>query len=488
MMVSDRDRVIDKLIVYIIRTINVLTIILMGVLCFNSSIWKDETWDLEVITHPYSYFLLHSRDASPPFHFAILKMCVEGARFCFPSINYIYVAKLCSLIPFVIIVIISNTYVKKKCGDFTGALCGLLCITMPQLFPFGIEIRQYSWAVCLAFVWFCAFISYYENSSYKNVLLITIFGPLAVFSHYYIFFGIVYAYSYYLIDNIVHKKWVGIKRLVVFSLGACVCFSPWIFVAGNEVYGMAKSFWIPPITGKTALYTLVYPFIADTNKYGIGNICGALLIIIIASLFVNMLFESYSASKSLVIIGVTMPFVVGACGLLVGILVAPVFQPRYVMPIMGCFWLCFSYLLCKLIKRNAVRYCLLCFIGIISFLNIYKHTKDEIEYKKNIVIFESYINENKDLIILDDVRMDSCVPYYTDTQYYVVDQNNVRDDRAQIYQAISSGKTLTLLHSTMNDVGDFLLKELADSNVEMAKILDCGVEYVGLEVYRVNKR
>lgn len=468
---------------------NIVILILLFVMCLDKSIWSDEAYDLRMITNPYSYFLLSFRDAAPPFHFFIMKVFVDTAKVILPGVNYIYVAKMCSLVPYIFIFVLSHTFVVRRWGKLTGALCGMLSITMPMMFVFGIEMRQYSWSVLLAFLWFLAFCDYVEKETVAKAIAITILGPISLMSHYFIVFGIVYAYVFYCIYSLIKKSYRGVLILCGVSFGSCLLFLPWIFLAFGGVLKSAKKFWIPKITISDIGGALIFPFRPDVSKWPIEVLGTLLMFTVLVYLIIRLKEGEYSSAKVISYIGITMPFAVAVVGLFIGAFVFPVFQPRYIMPIMACCWLGVSIAIANYVDIPKIKIAIIAFLMCIALLNVAKHTKDEVAYKKNIDILIEFLEgvEHKDMIqfAVDDDHLRGCLPFYTDEAFYSI--NWFEEDYGMVVDSALAGNDMYLFHSTYYKTDASYIDDMKAQGIVMDKIVDCGIEYVDLEIYLLHK-
>lgn len=474
--------VFHKNISKVLIALNILTLIVLFMCCFNVSIWPDEVCDLNMIKHPFGYFLLNSRDASPPFHFAILKLFVDSFALVAPGINYIYVSKFCSLVPYIIICVISNTYVRKKFGEHSGALCGLLCVTMPAMFVFGIEIRQYSWAVVLAFVWFLFFYEYITSEKKRYAFILAFVGPLAVFGHYFTVFGIVYAYVLYGIHCLVKKKYKQIITLALASVISCGLFSLWLMVAMKRIMNSASNFWLPQVTAGDVVASFIFPFKADVDKLHSGTVVAIILLGFIAYFLYRWIKAERSAENLFVIAGLTIPFIVTIVGLLIGRYAFSVFQPRYIMPVMACCWMCFAISLSRIMKPGYIKMALMMFLLLVAVLNVAKHTKDEKEYADNIAVLNDFLDNNNGLLVVDDSRLSTCLPFYTNETICNIDE---ADNANFVASSVFGGEDVFYLHSDMAQGNGEYMDGLKKKGLIFEKITDCGIEYIGIEIYKL---
>lgn len=463
-------------------------VVVIGILVWGStniSIWQDEVFQLRMIDHPYAYFLTKARDAAPPFHFAILKTFVMLAGFIFPNIHYISVAKFSSVLAYIIIFAVSNIIVRKNFGAIAGSLSGLLCMTMPVLFTYGLEFRMYAWSITIAFLWFVAFYNYLEHETIVNAVVITVVGTLGVFTHYYVAFGVAYAYIILFIYCLIKKRYKSAVRIVGVSLGSAVLFSPWLAIAFKRVVKIANNFWLPEVKKEEVVQDFFFPIKPDVSQYGMDKI-GALIFGIIIIFFLVRLFFGEKDNKSLLtMIGLTMPFAVAIIGILIGKYVFSVFQPRYIMVVMACFWMAFSIAVGNLKSHKYIQILILLFLLSVAFLDVSKHTKEEMRYADNIEVLCNFLESHDGAIVIDDGRTFNCLPYYTDRQVLSVTGDD--NDYELILDMISNREKVYLFHSNMSNVDLSYAAKLEEDGVSCKLVENCGIEYVLLEVYELSR-
>lgn len=462
--------------------LNIIVVATMVWSCFNVSVWVDEVFDLNMIKHNFSYFLMKNRDAAPPFHFTVLKIFVDTARVLMPGVNPVYIAKISSLVPYLIIITVSYTYVRRHFGMLAAALSGLICVTMPKLYPFATELRMYSWAIMIAYLWFIAFHHYIICEDTKSAVLITLFGTLGVFTHYYVVFGVIYAYAFYFFYSLYKKKYKCAISIACVSAASAVLYLPWVIIAYKSVVKMASNFWIPKSSGKKAAKDFFYPIKPDVTKLNIDTIGAIVICIIIIFLIWRLVKSEKNGNLLFSFIGLTMPFAVAIIGTLIGKYLFSVFQPRYVLVVMACFWATVAIIIDKYDIKPIVKYGIIAFLVCISVLNVAKHVKDEVSYAKNIDIFCEFLSTYDGLVAIDDGRVYNCLSYYADNE--TISMSGKDDHYDEAVALIKEGKCEYLLHSNMENVDSTYLDKLENDGISIILVETCGIEYVGLEIYK----
>ena len=103
---------------------------------------------MAIIKHSYAEVInLTAKDVHPPLYYLILKIIVDGVRALVPEISVIYVAKLVSVIPYIILMLVFATKVHKEWGYYVAGTGEFGILAMSNLINYGVEIRMYSFSV-----------------------------------------------------------------------------------------------------------------------------------------------------------------------------------------------------------------------------------------------------------------------------------------------------------------------------------------------------
>lgn len=123
---------------------------------FSNTIWVDEAYSVELAKHSvWDLIITDAMDVHPPLYYIILKVgYLIGAPF-FQS-NLVWTGKFVSVIPYILLVFIGLTIVRKNYGAFTGLLFSIFVVSMPQMLIYSTEIRMFGWGMLFVF---CAFLS-----------------------------------------------------------------------------------------------------------------------------------------------------------------------------------------------------------------------------------------------------------------------------------------------------------------------------------------
>ena len=485
-MVNDKvEKNSEVILIRVFEVLSIILLICMTILCFNNSIWIDEVFDLNLIENPYSYFIFSNRDSAPPVHFILLKFLVSIGKVIFPSISTIILAKLASLFPYYILFLVTNIKIKKMFGKLTAALFLFLCMTMPHMLGLTIEIRQYSWSILIAVLWFVAFYDYLTCLKWEKIVVPIILGVLLTLTHYYACFLVVIGYITYFLWCIKKSDKTGIKQVLAMMLGSCILFSPWLFIV-NLSQEVNKFNLI--INAENMLEVVVYVFFSDTNKFGIGYIVATILYIIWIFFLLYNSKELNDKNRIFTFIGLFAPIGIMIIGIGVVFFVAPAFQPRYIMPSMGCFWLAFSIMLNRIKDRKMFFRLILSFVVFVSFLDVYKTIKDENDYAKGINKVENILEEMEvdDILVSNDYRIVCYLPFFSDNSIIYLDSEDSLSVE-KVKSLIEDKHDIYYFELPNYGVHNFI--EQSEENGYSCESLGmCRFEYVITEGYRINSK
>lgn len=357
-------------------------------LCFSDDIWYDELFTMGLAGQSFGELIsVTARDVHPPLYYMIVKlflMLFQALGICPASvpggglqdgvggmtvISPVTVARLVSVLPFLLCLVYGAVKVRRRFGMLTAGLFCFLLLTMPQLPGYTVEARMYGWA--LFFVTALMLHGYdlavpgpEKNSSGSkeralNWTALTLYGLSACYTHYFACVAAVMIYVYlffaFLKNRMLKKEW----KPFLISGGFCALgYLPWMIGAvGLQVGQVKENYWIGPVSLRTLGGCVKFLFLPAFAGQELSAVLAVLLFLIYAGLVALSLTGLLGDKDD------ERLFVAGALGTLAGILVfgfgaslliRPVFVYRYMLPAMGLFWLAFALLLSRRREKKAV--------------------------------------------------------------------------------------------------------------------------------------
>ena len=386
--------------------ISFVILIFSFVCLLNKVIWVDEACSISMLKHSLKdIIMLNINDVHPPLYYLGLKIFYSIVHGLFNGLNIIYISKIFSFIPLIILFIFGLKKVRTKYGNLVASLFLLFISGMPQLMQYFVEIRMYSWALCFTTIAFVYLFDVIDNNNKKSWILFTIFSLLSAYSHLYSCLCIVLMFSYILIYSLCCKKYDLLKKWFKYGIITIILYLPWIIVILNQMKNVSGGFWIPPITFNDIKGYIYFIFKADTQHPETTNILfyGSLLIILF--LFVKYLInkEIKNNDKITNIFGLFLPFLIIIIGVVVSLIITPLFISRYIVPTLGCLWFAVVIMLANYYKDHKFGVLFILVFAIISVANINTFTRHEIgleELRSYLETYQKKITKN-DIVVSD---------------------------------------------------------------------------------------
>lgn len=400
-----------KIIYYLIPILLVL-LALCGI--FTSSMWADEVFTVELLAHPFKEIIrIAILDVHPPLYYLIYLFFYKIFGFIF-NYDIVYVGKLVSIIPFIILLIINFTYTKKKYGKNISFIFNILICGMPHMMQYALELRMYSYALLFVTITFLTSLSIKENpTNYSKCFLLTIFSALSLYTHYFAGLACVIIFIELLIHFIKLKNIKCIINVFLFGIMVVAFFSPWLIVFIKQVIKVNKSYWILPITILDIIKCLALFFTYN-------SITSSILAFILIALGIIGIYKLKGENKNEIVSGISVYLFTFIVGIFASLFIKPILVPRYLIVTSGCFYFSLSFGINKIIsnfnyqKLSKITYALLIFTTLFTntYCLVYKY-KNTIVTNNTLNSLNEIIKDN-DTIVYDDFHLSLVIPHYFD--------------------------------------------------------------------------
>lgn len=360
----------------------------------NVMIHVDEYWTYALVNLPFlKGMTVAIHDVHPPLHYLILYL------FSPLGLSNLYLLKMVSVIPYILLILVSYFKVKKDYNWLTAGLF-IFCIgVMSDFFVEYLTIRMYSWGlffVVMAFIYFKDVISKWDRKSW---ILLTLFTLLSAYTQYFfaITCGLIYLMVLFKILKSSDVK-ARIKQFAFSLISLAVLYAPWMVVLVHQLQTHpAASYEIP----KSASYFNYLTFFAiNSNDLNLEMIIFKVLALIFLFLVLFLIYKhkaKYEAS------GVLLMYATIAIGIVILMVSAREIHVRYLIPVIGIFWLSASIIIGK-IENSKVLAVMLVLVIVFAGISIYL-TQDDIadrfEFNDKKSKFLDSINNNNSIIAYD---------------------------------------------------------------------------------------
>lgn len=250
-------------------------------LCFSEDIWYDELFTVGMAEHSYGELVrFTAADVHPPLYYIIVKFFTELCKLIAPGAGMVIPAKLVSTLPYLLLLVYSVTWIRKRWGIFTGGLF-LFCVTaMPQLPAYTVEVRMYGWALFFVTAAFwhahgCLATkaaaeegteaaaaegtdpavgvgsrTAIRRGRYLHGAAFVLYSLAAAYTQYFaaVAVGMVYLYLFVMFlwrDRSRLREWFCYVAISV------VGYVPWLFALARQISAVRENYWILPLSWRS---------------------------------------------------------------------------------------------------------------------------------------------------------------------------------------------------------------------------------------------
>lgn len=290
-------------------------------LIFNGAVWYDEAYSMAMIRHSFGEIsMITAQDVHPPLYYFMLKI------FTMPFGYSLAAAKIFSIIPLLLTLIIGYVKLSDIVNKKTGLMFCLMFAMLPIMTTFSVEVRMYGWAAL--FVTGCGLFAYtaQQKGRARDYIFFALFGTLAAYTHYFAMVSAGVIYVMLFIRCIKIKK---IKPFLLSAAGTVILYTPWLAAfIGQLADKVENAYWIAPITLSTVLHYFTVWFSCGDFTAVYLTIIAILTVVSITALILNgdRRLNIAALCASLVFI------LTNIIGIAVSAAVRPIFIERYAVP------------------------------------------------------------------------------------------------------------------------------------------------------------
>lgn len=394
-----------------------VAVIGMGVLilyCFSRDNWRDESSTLYMVKNSFEAMIACSAmDVHPPLYYVVAHFAIKIGQMLCPGSSIIYAAKLASMLPLLILVILCITIIRKKWGWYVGGMGAVASVGMPLMLTYAQVVRMYSWSLLwLTCIWLCTYMICSRNR-WRDWVGLGVFGVLQVYTQYGYCIAVAPLYIYLFIWSIRNRC---IHRWCLIIIGMILAFIPWLLIIQHYSHHIlpAQPNWMP----KMPLWEFCNMLILPTKDIIALFILGGVWV----AAFQRWCKDGVGRNIRFALVGISIPFFYVLLMSTISWIHAPVMvaRSRYLVSTLGCMWLGVIIAVHELKLRNlrVLFTLMMIFIAaseINSFSRIRRHGRDGsnaiyhfFEKKSNAVIIS-----NKSTISRSSVSLIAERPLYS---------------------------------------------------------------------------
>ncbi len=295
----------------------------------NTIINIDEYWTYSLVNLPFMQGMIVAvHDVHPPLYYLILYL------FTPLGLDNLYLLKVLSIVPYVLLMIVSATKIRKDYGWLTAGLFVFAIGIMSDFFCEFLTIRMYSWGlffVVMMFIYYNEVITKWDRKSW---ILLTLFTLLAAYAQY--LFAITCALVYLLLFvEILQNHGDKLRSLGKSVLAMIILYAPWGAVFIYQIRTQSED--VHEAFGLSDFIHYITSFAIKSQNFSAENIAFkliafAFLVFILVLIYKNK--DRLSATGVFLLYGT---FIIGVLGLMFSF--CNTMRVRYLVPVFGIFWL-----------------------------------------------------------------------------------------------------------------------------------------------------
>lgn len=443
-----------------LNKINIGLIVLIAIapllLCFNSSLWFDESYSVGIAKQPWGNLLISTiNDVHPILYYVLLKIysLIFGTS--------VIALRIFSVIPIVLLAIFSFVKIRKEFGDKVSLYFNLVLLLLPVTMHYGSQIRMYSLA--MLFVTITAVYVYlaYKNNKKKDWVIFAIASICSAYTHYFALFtiGII---NIILLFFILREKKEILKKWFIYGAIQIVCYIPGAIIFLFQSTRVAGGFWIS-VNYPDIITQIIEFFFLDSINSGLPSIFG-LFIVIYMILRVHKLYLEDKKKIRPVTVALT------TCGLVILVtllisFVRAVFIPRYMLPMLGLFIFALAYVL-SVEKSRIIK--IVIFVGLIVLtiwngVTLWNKSYSE-DNNKPIEAIQAEVQPN-DIFVYTTIGPSSSIAIdFSNNKQYFYNKDNWTVEKA--YGAfVPQMKVVNTLDEIENYTGRIWVIDAGDTNM-----------------------
>lgn len=308
-------------------------------------------------------------DVHPPLYYEIPKAILTFLTALGIPFDEIIAMKLCSAIPYVIIMALAGTVIRKNYGWFTCGFFTLSTLLMCEFFTYFFVARMYSWGLLFILLSFLCVKPILEDNDIKYWLLLSLFTVLGSYTHYFVAFGLICLYIILFVSEVLlngDDRRNYFKNWLISTVISVACYIPWLFKLFQQIDKVHNDYWVLPLTPESLLVGFNFLFIKNAPLF-----VGLVLLIICAVSFIWYYLKSEDKLVSrYALIGFLTVIMTIAIMAILSVTYKPIYQNRYVLPVIVLLWFSISIFISKLDFKKVIIPLLVIFL-IVGAFNVY---------------------------------------------------------------------------------------------------------------------
>lgn len=452
---------------------------------FSQSVVLDDAYSVTLVRGSVREIIRGAAsDVHPPLYYLILKC---SSFFGGESIvKYRFVTVFATYLN---VILLGATFIRRRWGNRTAVFYLLWFGGVYRTVDLSNLIRMYSWGAFFVTALALHLFFYYEKGLKRDYLLGILMTLAAMYTHYYALLSAFAMWVLILAAAIIHKR-EKVKWILLGGVCVAAGYFPWALAFVSQVRGVAHDYWIPAIGWREWFGTSAQ--MMECVLTGVGT---PLYFLVLALVLLAVLRRQRDALLFFSVFAGTM-----LSGMLLSILIAPIWQERYMYVAWGCLTLAAAIVMGE--KTSEFSFIpqlvcggVLCLVFAMAFRTISQDPLLKSDDREWVSFIRAEMEPDA-LIIVDNPGEHSCVfaTYFPDAELIMteyLDEKERKEELRLSLEAAGDGQIWYVFDSTLSRLGYEEMSEMLqemDYEVDAEPVAAYTIKYKNLRIYRVEKK
>lgn len=318
------------------------------------SLWYDESYSAATSNFSMPEIVsMMTEDSHPPLYYLLLRafvLVIGNSETALRSLSAVSILCLAGIGFFPL---------RRLWGSPASLAFSFMILITPMSIVCAHEARMYSLLAFLVTAMVVAGHYALSKNSRKHWVIFSLFTLAAAWTHY---FGLIAAAIFWclvLIKRIFDAKpgnrIAALKPALITAIITVAGYTPWLVFLYRQTVRVSENFWIPPVTFTSAINILTYPFL-QKFPYGINSRAVLLYVAVVLAAGIGI-FRAYRSKKEyrfLPLSALIVYILTFATGIILSIVIRPIFAERYLVSCMGLFLLAGAALMSTFKSRRFI--------------------------------------------------------------------------------------------------------------------------------------
>ena len=336
---------------------------------YDNTFWLDENWSIRLARMRLPDMIRKTAtDMHPPLFYMLAMALNRLLGDNGPAYH------LSALIPYVGILVLACTEVRRQLGLGPAFLLVTLMSLMPEPLYYNVEVRMYSLGGFLVLTAYLALRRILTRNRLPEWVIFSLASLGAAYTHYYALISVAFFYLILMIPAVRDRKFF--RRTAVTWLAAVVGYLPWLGVLLKSFVSTSGNWWLEEI-----------PPVSECLGYFFGSWPLTVLFFAVAAVYLMVCWKRGQQSAQgvqpeplWVLAGLASMVGTIAVGLGLSYAVRPFFVLRYLYPLVPVAFVLLGFCLSRL-DRSRIACFALTAVLVVCIWPTYLHIRDDYKYQ-----------------------------------------------------------------------------------------------------------